>query len=239
MIYLHVFVEGKTELNFVQRVLHPFLGYDGYLIHPVQIVTKEDHPRGRIHKGGFGKGSGRYERVKKQIDNRTKEFNTRSSIHFFTTMFDLYALPPCFPGYSEVSNKNIVEPYNKVKELEKSLADDINDYRFIPYIQLHEFEALIFVDPGQLIHQYPDKVKEIESLETVLSEKNFKDNPELINEGPTTAPSKRIIQCLPSYIKSKPIVGVNTVGKIGIDAIRKKCPHFDEWLKKLEQLKQQ
>jgi len=235
MIHLHLFVEGRTELNFVLRILQPFLGYDRYTLFPIQTVTKQDEKRGRIHKGGFVRGSGSYEKVKKQINNRTKECNKKQEKHVFTTMFDFYALPSCFPGYTEA--EKIADPYSKVKKLEESLGKDIDDYRFIPYIQLHEFEAMIFVDSGQLIHEYPERASEILSLSSVLEERNVNGNPELINEDPTTAPSKRIIAQIPGYDKAKANASVNTVEKIGIDAIRKQCPHFNEWLYKLENLK--
>lgn len=62
--------------------------------------------------------------------------------HVFTTMFDLYALPDDFPGYETA--KAIGEPYVRVAALETAFAEAINDGRFIPYIQLHEFEALLF-----------------------------------------------------------------------------------------------
>ncbi len=62
--------------------------------------------------------------------------------HVFTTMFDLYALPDDFPGYEAA--KAIGEPYARVAALETAFAEAINDSRFIPYIQLHEFEALLF-----------------------------------------------------------------------------------------------
>ena len=60
-------------------------------------------------------------------------------------MFDLYALPADFPGYAEARRE--VDPYGKVRILEDALGNDIADRRFIPYIQLHEFEALILADP--------------------------------------------------------------------------------------------
>ena len=62
----------------------------------------------------------------------------------FTTLFDLYALPDDFPDSSKA--KTEPEPYRKAAILEKALSDDINaafgDKRFVPYVQLHEFESL-------------------------------------------------------------------------------------------------
>ena len=52
---------------------------------------------------------------------------------------------------------------------------------------------------------------------------------------PETAPSKRLIQLYPGY--DKVLFGVLVAEQINVDGIRAKCPHFDEWVSKLEQLK--
>ena len=222
MIYLHLIVEGYTEQNFVDEILMPYLGHH-YCIDASRVTMSKDKNRGLQYKGGLFE----YAKAQKDITKRLKQH--RGQDQYFTTMFDFYHLPKSFPGYSEA--QNIVDPYNKVKKLEECFAEDIGDRRFIPYIQLHEFEAMIFVDPSRLIDEYPgpDSQKGIEAL------MNVKTNPELINDDPNTAPSKRILAQIPDF--NKPFAGVNTVEKIGIDAIRNKCPHFNEWLRQLENLK--
>jgi hypothetical protein len=60
--------------------------------------------------------------------------------------------------------------------------------------------------------------------------------PEEINEGATTAPSKRIIRHLPVYERSKVRVGAAAAAAIGLPALREKCPHFNDWLSRLESL---
>ena len=59
---------------------------------------------------------------------------------------------------------------------------------------------------------------------------------EEINEGAHTAPSKRIIRHLPAYERSKVRVGAPAAAAIGLPALRAKCPHFDDWLTRLEKL---
>jgi len=222
MIYLHLIVEGDTEQNFVNKLLIPFLGHN-YCIDASRVTMSKDKNRGLQYKGGLFD----YAKAKNDITNRLKQH--RGQNQHFTTMFDFYHLPKSFPGYSEA--QSIVYPYDKVKKLEEYFTEDIGDRRFIPYIQLHEFEAMIFVDPSRLIDEYPDpnSQKGIEAL------RNVNTSPELINDDPNTAPSKRILAQIPDF--NKPFAGVNTVEKIGIDAIRKKCSHFDEWLCQLENLK--
>jgi len=62
-------------------------------------------------------------------------------------MIDFYALPSDFPNCDACAH--LRDPYQRVACVEKALADDIKYHRFIPYIQLHEFEALIFADPSK------------------------------------------------------------------------------------------
>jgi len=143
-------------------------------------------------------------------------------------MFDLYGLPTDFPQHAEASQ--VVDPYERVEMLEQALAEDIGDSRFIPYIQLHEFEALIFTDPAKLLDEYLDYEKAIQTLIS-LGEKN---EPERINDDPNSAPSKRILAQVPIYRKA--IGGVNIVREIGLPTLCERCPHFHKWISQLENL---
>ena len=143
-------------------------------------------------------------------------------------MFNLYALPNNFPGYDEAKAKN--DRYERVKILEERLAKDISDPRFIPYIQLHEFEALILAAPQQLDWEYLEHAAPIRRLITMVGTQN----PELINDGPDTAPSKRILKEIPEYDKAT--AGPAVAEKIGLPTLRAKCRHFDEWLTYMENL---
>ncbi|MEL0591301.1 MULTISPECIES: DUF4276 family protein [Planktothrix] len=113
-------------------------------------------------------------------------------------MCDLYALPNDFPGFEEA--QKISDPYERVKQLENALFDDINDSRFIPYIQLHEFEALILSDPIKLEERFPNYQSEVQKLVSLCQ--SF-ESPELINDGEQTAPSKRIIQAIPILLENR------------------------------------
>ncbi len=111
-------------------------------------------------------------------------------------------------------------------------TQNIGDYRFIPYFQLHEFESLIFAYPRNLEFEYLNHENAILSLENQL--KKHGNNPELINEKRETAPSKRILKAIPKYDKVS--IGAVIAGIDGIEPLKKKCKHFDKWLKKLESL---
>jgi len=119
----------------------------------------------------------------------------------------------------------------RIEILEACFQADIGDYRFIPYIQQHEFEALLFSEPTQFATVYPDKASEILKLVSIRAEFS---SPEDINE--KRAPSKRIQAIFPDYAKFKPIVGPLVAMEMGLTKIRAENPHFDDGLKKLEQL---
>ena len=150
---------------------------------------------------------------------------------FFTTMIDLYALPTDFPGYAEAKVQR--DPYLRVKMLEQAFYDDVGDRRFLPYLQLHEFEALLLADAHKLDLGCPGRAAE---ARTLAEEAAADASPELINDGSETAPSKRIIRLIPEYDGLKTSAGPLVAQKIGLPLLRSKCPHFGEWLRKLEEL---
>ncbi|MCD4653402.1 DUF4276 family protein [bacterium] len=104
----------------------------------------------------------------------------------------------------------MTNPYDKIQAVEDALSKDIGERRFIPYIQLHEFEALVFADPEKLNSEYLERNQEIGRLVEISS----RENPELINEGFETAPSKRILKEIPEY--NKVTAGSEVTGLIGV-----------------------
>jgi hypothetical protein len=222
LVELNITTEGPTELNFVKKVLMYHLLELGVRSEFRNVLTSRE-------KGNRG-GIVNYLKARNDINRWLKE---RSGWKVkFSTMFDFYALPKDFPGASE--SKRLADPYLRVKTVEDAFADDIGDSRFIPYIQLHEFEALLFSQPEAFELEFPDKLKEIEKLQKYLDD--FGGNPELINDHPNRAPSKRIIKLIPKYKKSKTSAGPNIADFIGIEHLKATCRHFREWLEKLEAL---
>lgn len=222
MIRLHVLGEGPTEKRFVESLLTNHLIHHGVIVDVCCFLTKHVPKTGQQFKGGISN----YAKVRNDIVKRIRTDNNNECR--FTTMIDLYGLPNDFPGYQEASANN--DPTRKIEILEDAFAQDIDDRRFIPYIQLHEFEALIFADPSKLINEYIDNVHQIEPL-VQLSQQMA---PEMINENPNTSPSYRILNAIPAY--DKLYAGSKITESIGLDVIRQRCPHFNEWLSKLEGL---
>jgi len=58
--------------------------------------------------------------------------------------------------------------------------------------------------------------------------------PEEVNEGKETYPSARIQRHVPQY--RKPLHGPLIAQRIGLETMRARCPHFHQWLERLESL---
>lgn len=226
MIRLHVVVEGQTEETFVNRVLANHLGQFNISVDARCVETSRR--RAKIYRGGVRE----YARLRRDLILWMKE-DQNNDAHF-TTMCDFYALPKEFPFYDE--SRNIVSLYERVARLEQAFKDDLQHPRFTPYLQLHEFEALLLTDPAQFDWEFLDHERAIQNL--IALTRAF-ESPELINDGTETAPSKRITSEIPEYAKRKTSAGPIIAEKIGMAAIREKCPHFASWLSQLEALVQE
>jgi hypothetical protein len=222
---LYLFAEGETEQTFADTVLKPHLAKFGvYLSRPVLIAHARR--RGKVHRGGGRK----YTPMKDDILRFLKQ--ERGGEVFFTTMIDLYAIHPEFPGLTEAEKLRHV-PDKRVEALEQAFTSDIGDVRFVPYIQLHEYEAYLFSDPTWFRYFYDHHEKQMAALKAIADKHA---TPELIDDGQDSAPSKRIIAELPDCEDAKPAVGPQVAELIGLEVIRGKCPHFAAWLSRLEQL---
>ena len=225
MVRLYLFAEGSTERTFANTVLKPHLANFGvYMNKPVLIAHARK--KGKVHRGG-GRN---FEAMQNDINRFLKQ--EAGNDVFFTTMIDLYAIHAKFPGIEE-AEKLRRDPYERVAFLERSWRDETGDRRFIPFIQLHEFEAYLFADISQFAFFFDNAEKQISELQSIV---NTVQSPELIDDGQHTAPSKRIIAKFPEYEDSKPRVGPQMAERIGLENIRSKCPHFKKWIERLERL---
>lgn len=117
----------------------------------------------------------------------------------------------------------------RVVEMEKCIHEDIGDSRFIPYMQLHEFEALLFAsNDGFTAFFSEEQAKKTQQIIECY------DNPEDINTTPAGAPSKRLLAIKEDY--DKVIEGNLIAIEIGFGKIMEKCPRFKAWIEKLIEL---
>jgi len=140
-------------------------------------------------------------------------------------MFDYYAFPADAPGMADRPHGS---PYDRIRHVESALVKAIDDKRFLPNLILHEIEAWVLADCGRLgeVMGDPGPAAELESIVRLES------GPELVNDGVDTAPSKRVMSAHPQYAKT--IDGPLVIADIGLDAIRRLCPHANEWLREME-----
>lgn len=212
-----VLCEGQTEETFIRDVLAPHLvTFDKHLI-PTQLVTKETRS-GKQFRGGVAV----YSQIRRHIQNLLRDKHAAC----VTTMLDYYGLPSDFPGKQNLQGNT---PHARVAWLEKDFARDINDHRFLPYLTLHEFEALLFANPAVIFDVLAQPVQN-----ALFRNLNRFSSPEEIDDGQATHPAARIRQHLPGY--RKPLHGPLIAKRIGLPAIRSQCSHFDAWLRALEQL---
>jgi hypothetical protein len=216
---LNIIVEGQTEETFVQDVLQQPLAKGGVYISVRCVETGRKH--GRVHRGGITS----YAKARRDI--RDWLLDDRSA--YPTTMFDLYKLPKGFPEMKRA--KGMRDPYQRVSLLEAGLAADIGNPRFIAYIQLHEFEGLLFSDVEAIddvlkVHHGRSQLARLKKIRAQFG------TPEEIDDGETTTPSKRLQSLYPGY--DKVTSGSLIAQRIGLEALRRECPHFNEWVSKLE-----
>lgn len=214
MIRVKLLVEGQTEETFVRDLLAPYFLHQHIYLTPILAQTSVKQ------KGGVVS----YAKIKYQILRLCKQDKQA----LITSMIDYYRLPRDFPAYHSTLNEGVD---TRVKRLEEAFQKDINQDNFIANFMLHEFEALLFCEPEKFNDWLDDGEKQIEQLKDV---KNQFINPEAINNHPNTAPSKRIKAIIPNY--SKTLHGPLIAEDIGIDNIRSQCPHFNQWLVKIENL---
>lgn len=215
MVRINFIVEGQTEETFVNTILCPHLSAHG--IYPSARCVETGRHGSRIYRGGLL----RYDKAKRDISRWLNEDPSA----YVTTMFDYYGLPNDFPGLRDA--ETIDDAYEKVKTIQDAMSQDIGEDRFIPYIQLHEFEALLFSDVASIDRcmELFGQHGEIMELENILS--SF-DSPEHINNSRETAPSKRLKEVYPAY--DKVFLGGLVPDEIGLTTIAEKCPHFNGWL---------
>jgi hypothetical protein len=206
---LFIVVEGQTEEEFVNSLLRPY--FHQFKIYDVRaiIISKTN--------GGFVN----YSHLKNDVTKLLKQADDV----LVTTFVDFFHIPTNLPKYKDAILQ--LEKQNQVSSLEKAIAEDINDYRFIPYIQLHEFEALLFSSENGFQMYYGSNKKVIENIKQIITE--F-ENPEEINS--TSPPSYRIKELVKTLSMRYDKVNFgNTIAlEIGIETILDKCPRFKNWV---------
>lgn len=209
-------VEGRTEETFVNQVLQPHLEGRGLWVQPVVLTTKRTAAGHKV-SGGVSTWS--------KIERDLRNLLGDTDVVAVTTLLDYHAFPQDAPG---MADRPAGGPESRVAHVEVALASELTDRRFVPYLSLHEFEALVLSAPNVLaglcsnpgLHQ---------QLNNVVSRYG---GAEQVNE--TDPPSKWIEAEWNGYEKS--LHGPLVTEEVGMNVIRRACPHFDAWIDRLEAL---
>ncbi|SDB85633.1 DUF4276 family protein [Williamwhitmania taraxaci] len=208
--------EGQTEQSFCNDVLQPYFNDRGIFIQNPAIKK-------------MGGGIVRWDALKFQVETHLLQDNTA----FVTTLVDYYGMYANmdYPGWENA--QKLVDKNQRMTFLEKAMQSDIRpdlQRRFMPYIQLHEFEGLLFSN----IDVFDRSFERGEFLNYRYLEETIDKhpNPEMINDSRDTAPSKRLMKIIKGY--DKVVYGSLLAGEIGLNRIRAKCPRFNEWVARLE-----
>lgn len=211
-----IVVEGQTEQEFVEQCLRPYM-FARYGIPSLsaRLIGKPGHKGGDV----------RYSRLRVDLTILLHEPNVVVS-----TFIDFFKLASDFPKADNCQQYSRTE--DRIACLEQGLLEAIDVPLFIPYIQLHEFEALLFAS-GKGFEKY-FRAETCAKL-AIISQRY--PNPEDINN--TEPPSYRLISIVQQYegFKYDKVTFGNILAlEIGIEMMLATCPRFATWIDKLSQV---
>lgn len=199
-------VEGDCERILVEKQIIPFLyGFPeskGWAFEARKVSTN----RKLNAKGGIIS----FEYLQNEIQRTSAQHSP-----WITTFIDYFRLPNDFPGYSKNSSE--------IPGIESALREAVNYSGFIPYIQKHEFETLLFADISLFKYLCVNE-KEFRQIERIAQ---AYPQIEDINGGAETAPSKRLNSIFPYH---KTLVSNLLMDEIRMDILMERSPHFKEWI---------
>jgi Domain of unknown function (DUF4276) len=211
-------VEGQTEERFVKDVLQEHFWAMSLDVTPTILKTKHEIS-GSKFRGGLS-GFGKFEN-----DLRRLLFESKGNA-LVTMMLDYYRLPEDFPG---MTDRPVSGARDRIQHVERKIHQHFGSLpNFLPHLSLHEFETLLFCSPAELSMTLtqPNLEERFAEIRAAFA------TPEDINETPNQSPSKRIETVAPFYRKT--LHGPSTTKRIGLKVLRAECPHFSEWLSRLE-----
>lgn len=200
MVRLAISVEGQTEEHFIRKLMVPYLRDRGIYAEPLLL--------------GRTGGDVSLPRIKKDLNNLARSFDR------VTTFYDFYG----FRGKDKAESKETLE-----QKIVDCVAVPLRE-QIIPYIQMYEFEGLLFSSPAAIENTLQQSGLR-KWANGVLQE--CEGDPEKINDSPQTAPSKRLLKKT-NYLKT--VHGPDIAKEIGLDVLRKKCTGFGDWLSQVEAL---
>lgn len=200
MIRLAVVAEGQTEAEFTKEILADHLRLRN--VEPTPVVMN---------------GNVSTQRLAELIARLYWSHNA------VTSLVDFY-------GFKQRGDASVAGLETEIREqVHQRIRRGWDGSKVLPYVQRHEFEALLFADVAAFLCIDVDE-EGIGLLQRIRSQ--F-DTPEDINDHHDTAPSKRISQVVQySKVADGPVVAA----EVGLAKMRSACPRFGAWLAQLEAL---
>jgi hypothetical protein len=210
--------EGQAEEEFVNNILTPY--FKGQGVRRIEAKLLETSP------GHFG-GDITYSRFKGDLEILIQQ-NPNVVI---TSLLDYYELRSDFPNYNESIGLPASE---RVSVIERAIYEEFNHLNLFPYIQLHEFEALLYSHP-EAFEIFSDTLTpaKILQLQDIAEEL---DNPEDLNDGNFTSPSNRLKRIFQPIKYKKANHGLRLAKRVGIVQMMAKCHRFNQWIQNITQL---
>lgn len=220
MVSLAVICEGKTERKFCEELLAAHLAPRGIEVQAIEIGVDCLQPGGNVT----------FARVVHDLKLLLPDHDyVTTLVDFFRLCYDWSGLKKISPGMSSSEQAEVIEQ-SAIDDAKASMPNVNVPTRFIPNVLMHEFEGLLFTDPAAIV----DITHARSSLADLSDVAAAFPSPEDINTGSETAPSKRLKNLGANY--GKIAHGSRIVQRIGLSAIRQKCPHFNGWMIRLENL---
>jgi len=221
MVEVLVVCEGSTEREFCREVVGPLILPKGISL--AGTLVGKPHQK----KGGISP----WQSYRRELVRLAKERDARH----VAVLVDYYGMPGDWPGRTASRSLPVLE---RGAHVEKELVSDLDTElpgRFHPCIQLHEFESLLFADPElsalsiAIGSGLDDESQLADDMHSVKQECG--GSAELIDDGPETAPSKRLIALVPGY--DKVAWGVTAAKDVPIEVLRRECSWLDRWVTRL------
>lgn len=217
---VYLIVEGQAEEKYYKSTFAEAFATTNFF--EVSVMPAKRNLTQRINKGG-------YILYSECVHNIRRYLRQSSHCSLVILVYDYYGIHESFKDHLTQEDRNLEQ---KVQKIRSRLEEEIDDPRFKFFLQVHEFESYLFTDPDKIVEHYDEPAKAA-SLNAILD--SFNGEPEKINDSRETAPSKRIISLFPRYEFGKTTDGVSIASKIGVPAIRAKCPYFNSFCELIEE----
>lgn len=220
-----VVVEGPTENIVLRKLVAPHLGARGIFIHP-KIIGESTGKGGSIT----------FSRLVSDMVN----LHLQEPGVIVTSFVDYYGRQGTWPSEAAAKTKGL-SAAAMATTLESDLKTAITAHprltgarlRLLPYIQVHELEALLYAQPELLAKEVFGEAEKEALLKADLA---GLAHCEMLNDSTITAPSKRLENHFGVYKKGRGNTSHARLfaEKANLATIRQACPRFNEWIGRLE-----